>query len=288
MTNLRKPKTTSAPADAEGSLIMQLKHLVDGCNQKKASDATVAQELTSLLRQWQRGPTPCSWPAHQEVKPDSRRKADNMQSFYNQDSKRRKVGLSDSSMAETKRTIAHVTGFAVGEWTIAPKVVSPNVVLKALGENKDIPGNLVVARNMSQVNELRDMWLALSCQLPRTVLLDSAEVSQVDGTPLRLSVRRAKSMIARLETLKAWRFGDQEKCPWVSQAKTTDFSSFKPPPKVTVRISAPQHFRLAYTDGHGDQTSTDIVRKLANWKFASTAQFLGGAWKWEQGRRAAQ
>ena len=45
---------------------------------------------------------------------------------------------------------------------------------------------------------------------------------------------------------------------------------------------------MAYTDGVGDQSPTDIVRELATWNLANTAQFLGGTWRWEQGRRAAQ
>ena len=79
------------------------------------------------------------------------------------------------------------------------------------------------------------MWQTLECQQALTVLLDDPQVSETDGTLLRLSVRHAKSLQAKLETMKAWKLGDHAKCPWVSQAKTTDFRSFKPPPKVTAR-----------------------------------------------------
>ena len=105
-------------------------------------------------------------------------------------------------------------------------------------------------------------------------------------TKIKLSVKRAKSRIAKLDTfLTAWRLGDESKCPCISQAKKTDFKNFTPTPKVTVRFTAPQHFRLAFTDGFGDQKPIDTIMEIANWHVVVfTAQLTGGSWKWEQGK----
>ncbi len=58
---------------------------------------------------------------------------------------------------------------------------------------------------------------------------------------------------------------------------------------MTVRFTAPQQFRLAFTDGFGDQKPIDIIKEIANWHVvASTAQLMGGSWKWEQGKKSDQ
>lgn len=58
---------------------------------------------------------------------------------------------------------------------------------------------------------------------------------------------------------------------------------------MTVRFTAPQHFRLAFTDGFGDQKPIDIIKEIANWHVVvSTAQLMGGSWKWEQGKQSDQ
>lgn len=130
----KKHRTNAAQSEEGGSLLMQLQRLLEGCAQKKVSDATVAQELTSLLRQWQRGQTVSrAWNDSQAGKSDPKRSAAQMQSFYSQDSKKRHVVTGHTQATGETRTMPPVTGFAVGEWTVTPKVVSPNAVLKALG-----------------------------------------------------------------------------------------------------------------------------------------------------------
>ena len=56
-----------------------------------------------------------------------------------------------------------------------------------------------------------------------------------------------------------------------------------------MRFTAPHHFRLACTDGFGDQKPIDIIKEIANWHVVvSTAQLMGGSWKWEQGNKSDQ
>ena len=141
-------------------------------------------------------------------------------------------------------------------------------------------------REEAQLQELKDMWAATSSTAPLTVVFDGDPQIKNEGTRIKISVKRRKSLIAKLETLTAWRLGEESKCPWISQAKKTDFKKFTPTPKVTVRFTAPQQFRLAFTDGFGDQKPIDIIKEIANWHVvASTAQLMGGSWKWEQGKK---
>ena len=147
----------------------------------------------------------------------------------------------------------------------------------------------MVTKEVHQLQELLDMWAATSSKAPLTVIFDGDPPKESEGTKIKISVKRAKSLIAKLETLTAWRLGDEEKCPWISQAKKTESKNFKPTSKVTVRFTAPQHLRLAFTDGLGDQKPIDIIKEIANWHVVvSTAQLMGGSWKWEQGKKSDQ
>lgn len=109
--------------------------------------------------------------------------------------------------------------FASGEWTSTPKITQVSQVLGALANAKDLPGGLVVIKEVRQLQELLDMWAATSSKAPLTVIFDGDPPKESEGTKIKISVKRAKSLIAKLETLTAWRLGDEEKCPWISQTK---------------------------------------------------------------------
>ena len=56
-----------------------------------------------------------------------------------------------------------------------------------------------------------------------------------------------------------------------------------------MRFTAPQHFRLAFTDGFGDQKPIDIIKEIVNWHVVvSTAQLMGGSSKCKQGKKSDQ
>lgn len=71
------------------------------------------------------------------------------------------------------------------------------------------------------------MWAATSSKAPLTVIFDGDPPKESEGTKIKISVKRAKSLIAKLETLTAWRLGDEEKCPWISQAKKNGKQKFQ-------------------------------------------------------------
>ncbi len=110
-----------------------------------------------------------------------------------------------------------------GEWTSPPKITQVAQALSALADAKDLPGNVVVIREEAQLQELKDMWAATSSTAPLTVVFDGDPQIKNEGTRIKISVKRRKSLIAKLETLTAWRLGEESKCPWISQAKKNGF-----------------------------------------------------------------
>ena len=88
----------------------------------------------------------------------------------------------------------------------------------------------MVIKEVHQLQELLDMWAATSSKAPLTVIFDGDPPKESEGTKIKISVKRAKSLIAKLETLTAWRLGDEGKCPWISQAKKKRISKISNQP----------------------------------------------------------
>ena len=57
------------------------------------------------------------------------------------------------------------------EWTSEVKLTTPNQILKALQEGKDVPGNLVISRDGNILVEIQDLWTAFACKAPLTVAI---------------------------------------------------------------------------------------------------------------------
>ena len=253
----KKPKQGNPPKN-QGSLISQLQTLLADLTWRQAADNTVAQELTSMLKKGQRGERSQNQPTAPEKVVWEPPKAP-AQTYCPQMNQRQVFWESKHEKTVGKPPVGNIASFTPGEWTSPPKITQVSQVLGALADAKDLPGKLVVIKEEHQLQELLDMWAATSSKAPLTVIFDGDPQKESEGTKIKMSVKRAKSLIAKLETLTAWRLGDEAKCPWISQAKKTDFKNFKPTPKVTVRFTAPQHFRLAFTDGFGDQKPIDII-----------------------------
>lgn len=182
-----------------------------------------------------------------------------------------------------------IVSFTEGDWNLTPvKTTTPKAVFTALSESQKLQGNIVVAKDRDQVQELQDMWKSLNCNEALTVVLQKKEAMNCDGENIRVTVKRGRSLHPKLEAFFAWRLGESKLCPWVKQAKPMKVKEFIPPEKVFVRITAPQHYRASFTDEKEDANPNDIVQELANWRLAAVSQLIGGTWKWEQGKRSAQ
>ena len=239
-----------------------------------------------MLKKWQRGGRSQNPPTQNPRGENSETPA---RTYYPQNFQRQVLWDPKHEHSGGNQGLGSISSFTPGEWTSPPKILQVAQALSALANAKDLPGNVVVIREEAQLQELKDMWAATSSKIPLTVVFDGSPEIQNDGTKVKISIKRGRTLIPKLETVTAWRLGDESKCAWISQAKKTDFTKFTPTPKVTVRFTAPQHFRLAFTDGFGDQKPIDIIKEIANWHVvASTAQLMGGSWKWEQGKKSDQ
>ena len=61
-----------------------------------------------------------------------------------------------------------------GEWSGKPQVTTMTQILRALREGEQLPGNLILVRDSSVVNELKQIWNAYELQAPCTVAVEAS------------------------------------------------------------------------------------------------------------------
>ena len=275
----------------DAQLAKKLIGMLKQCLNQGLPDRQVAEKVLHVIQ-------PFSNHAHRHDAPNRGKGKGNpnrtkSQSFYSAPTHRR-VMMEEQEMDKTfvsreQGNQPPIVSFTGGDWNLIPvKITTPKAVFTALSESQKLQGNIVVAKDRNQVQELQDMWKSLNCNEPLTVVLQKTERMNLDGEDIWVTVKRGRSLHAKLEAFSAWRLGESKLCPWVKQAKPTKVKEFIPPEKVFVRITAPQHYRASFTDEKEDANPNDIVQELANWKLASVSQLIGGTWKWEQGKKSAQ
>ena len=196
-----------------------------------------------MLKKWQRGERSQNQPTAPEKVVWEPPKAPT-QTYYPQMNQRQVFWESRHEKTVGKPPVGNISSFTPEEWTSPPKITQISQVLGALADAKDLPGNLVVIKEEHQLQELLDMWAATSSKAPLTVIFDGDPQKESEGTKVKISVKRAKSLIAKLETLTAWRLGDEAKCPWISQAKTNGLQKFQANPKGDGAVHCPTTFQV--------------------------------------------
>ena len=102
-----------------------------------------------------------------------------------------------------------IVSFTEGDWNLTPvKTTTTKAVFTALSESQKLQGNIVVAKDRDQVQELQDMRKSLNCNEALTVVLQKKEGMNCDGENIRVTVKRGRSLHPKLEAFFAWRLGE--------------------------------------------------------------------------------
>ncbi|CAE7323649.1 L96, partial [Symbiodinium microadriaticum] len=171
-----------------------------------------------------------------------------------------------------------ITAVVPSEWTEPVRLAVLSGVLKALATGGDMPGNLVVVSSVEQYLELRDQFAAVACYAPLSVIIDDARRRQMPGvSEVRATVKRGPAS-PKPETLMLACIPDGAGGPKVKPVVRMDVAKYQPAAKVTVRVSAPSHYRQLFLDRW--DTAQTVLTELAQWQDGPVSALLGGQWNW--------
>ena len=165
------------------------------------------------------------------------------------------------------------------EWTKPVKLVSKAAVLKAVEQGNDIEGNVTVVKSEAEARELKALWNAATRYDPLTVLLPVAGCSSLGGYSAKVSLKRGAAPFA-LQDSTVVVLGDTHAAAWARQASKVEVAKFAPPAKVTIRITAPYHYRIMFRNDDRWDKITDVLSEIGKWKVCQVSQLTGGTWKW--------
>ena len=293
-------KTSAKP---QNSLAHQLKDLLQPLIQQRASDEQVAQKVKALLAAHQRarrqsssearspGTQTLRSPEHptrtgrrvesaasaKEPRPGPKHAQPNTP-----DVEPRKVQVQPDGRAGGPRQATgprkSITAVVPSEWTEPVRLAVLSGVLKALATGGDMPGNLVVVSSVEQYLELRDQFAAVACYAPLSVIIDDARRRQMPGvSEVRATVKRGPAS-PKPETLMLACIPDGAGGPKVKPVVRMDVAKYQPAAKVTVRVSAPSHYRQLFLDRW--DTAQTVLTELAQWQDGPVSALLGGQWNW--------
>ena len=167
------------------------------------------------------------------------------------------------------------------EWTKPVKLVSKAAVLAAVEQGSDVEGNVTVVKSEGEARELKALWTAATRYDPLTILLLVADCKSLGGSCAKVSLKRGAGPFA-VQDATIVVLGDTHAAPWARQAK------FSPPPKTTIRISAPFHYRLLFRNDDQWDSVSDVLAEIGKWKVCQVSQLTGGTWKWSSTKEGHQ
>ncbi|CAE7427449.1 L96 [Symbiodinium sp. CCMP2592] len=303
LTTWCKNKPAAKP---QHSLAHQLKDLLQPLIQQRASDEQVAQKVKALLTANQKARRLRH--THEAVRPSTQAQTGSGQ--LNQPSRRVEFAVPASALparswtpTTTKASGADrckerdlpdgsrtnkptqeaglkksITAVVPSEWTAVVKLTTVAGVRKALASGSDLPGNLVVVSGVEQYLELRDQFAAVACYSPLAVIIDDPVRHQAPGlSEVKVSVKRGSAAL-KTETLMLACIPDGAAAPRVKPAVRIDVAKYQPAAKVTVRVSAPSHYRQLFRDRW--DTAQTVVTEVAQWQDGPVSALLGGQWNW--------
>lgn len=312
----KKPKGSASAKKDESQLAQNLLSVLKKCLENGDSDKAVAQTLKHSLGAWTRQaakeshkaqPTDqekgtrirkVSFAADTEVQEKSDRIRAQEATTYRtfgpaQKSDRDFPALPDAKAASGKISRSQhlepgpINGVLFSEWSVPIQLTNLGLARKALEAGQKVPGNMIIAKNFAEVQELHTLWTSFTCYDALTVICD-AKFGGLGGTLIKVSVKRAGSQRLRAESVHLWPLGARGQAPYVRPAMTTDIKQFQPPQKVTLRINAPDHYRRHFKETVQPDTPAAICLELAGLQVAAASTFTGGDWNREKTSRTNQ
>ena len=156
------------------------------------------------------------------------------------------------------------------EWTKPVKLVSKAAVLAAVEQGSDFEGNVTVVKSEGEARELKALWTAATRYDSLTIFLLVADCKSLGGYCAKVSLKRGAGPFA-VQDATIVVLGDTHAAPWARQASRMEVAKFSPPPKTTIRISAPCHYRLLFRNDDQWDSVSDVLAeagKSGKWKVA--------------------
>ena len=183
-------------------------------------------------------------------------------------------------MTARENTVPPVTAVKQSEWAATPVFIPKGKVLGAVSAGSNPEGNVTFVRTLNDFWEIRDLWKATKCHFGLTVIVEQSGAND-GGLPAKLSVKRGPGPL-KPEPFSIFYLGDLATSPRPKPPVTTNLRQFQPQPKVTIRISAPAHYREPFLESETWDTARSILLELAQWRLAPASTFTGGTWTWNR------
>ena len=267
---VQPPAKKSKSQQKEESLIAQLQTLLGKLAQQNASDEVVVKRVQdTLLKSNARAET---------VGPETQ-VPQKITSVAPKDSGGPQQQKQNHAGSPAAGSATGPISLNASEWTKAIKLISKATVTKAVQEGGEIDGNVVVVKSEAEAQELKALWNAASRYDPLTVLLLVADCKALGGYNTKVSVKRGAGPVV-VQDVTVIVLGDTHAAPWARQASKVEVAKFAPPAKVTVRISAPYHYRVLFRNEDGWDQVKDVLAEIGKWKICQISQLTGGSWRW--------
>ena len=266
----------NGPIDDDQNLIDSLISFLQGCKTKGWSDHKVANELQVQISAWAKpNETPCT--------SGKRTRWETQGHEEHKTNRNNEFSLPRWQRQRNDWSTATVQGVLACEWAHSVSFVPKQKILSDLYQGKPLTGNVTHAQTHDDYLEIKDAWSATKVHSPMTVLVSEAPAN-VGGLDVKVTVKRQQGP-SKLQDFKLFYLGDLATCPRPCPPITTNIQKFQPQQKVTVRISAPHHYREAFLKPGTWDTARSVLLDIAQWKLAPASIFTGGSWKWTQANK---
>lgn len=167
------------------------------------------------------------------------------------------------------------------EWSLPVKTISKRLFLQQLSDGQKPDGNLISVKTVDDFHEIKDMKTALDNYDPLAVLINGHHSV---GHNTRVSLKRGAQRM-KFEEVTFVALGTPSQVPTPRQPTVANVTKFQPATKVTVRISAPAHYREAYLGPQEWDSAKSVLLELAQLKIAPASTWTGGSWQWNTVQR---
>lgn len=172
----------------------------------------------------------------------------------------------------------HIQGFITSEWQHIPELTTAEMLLDAISNGKDLPGNIAEV-DEQQCEDITDAWQAFEPSEGFTLFW------QGNTPPAEGSTRRVRAQLLGnsqfVPTQLVLRsFGTN--CPFPKAATMAKIpQDLATQGRCFLRITAPQHFRQVFRSSNKPDEPSQILAEISNWQLpaATLGQLTGGDWQ---------
>ena len=241
----------------DSSLVDELLAFLSNCQTQRLDDYTVASQLQEWMSDW--------------TQPSRQRTDVRVVRRWQKPTENRQVSVGRHGVSDVNQC----------EWSLPVKIMTKGHFLKQLPCGRAPEGNLISVKTIDDFYEIKDMKVALDNYDPVAILIDG--VHDV-GQKVQVSLKRGPQRM-KFEQVTYVALGTPSHVPSPRPPTVANVKKFQPPAKVSVRISAPAHYREAYLKPYEWDSAKSVLLELAQLKLAPASVWTGGSWQWNTVQR---